>query len=93
VEGPRFGWINSDAISISVPTPSHYIGREAKATATLVHSVMWRTKITGSKSLPDSNSMPQHKSRMRLRRKETAGSIRTTIYSNGIWYGDRMRGE
>jgi hypothetical protein len=29
---------------MSIPTPSRYIEREAKATAWLIHLVMWRTK-------------------------------------------------
>ena len=36
----RLGWINSDAIPISIPTRSQYIGRDAKATAGLLHLVM-----------------------------------------------------
>jgi hypothetical protein len=33
---------------MSIPTYSHYIGRDAKATASLLHLVMWRTENAGS---------------------------------------------
>jgi len=35
---------------MAIPTYSHYIGREAKATAWLIQLVMWRTKSIGLKS-------------------------------------------
>ena len=31
---------------MAIPTRSHYIGREAKATAWLIHLVMWRTTVS-----------------------------------------------
>jgi hypothetical protein len=44
----RLGWINSDSIPISIPTPSPYVGEDAIAISWLLHLAMWSTKSTGS---------------------------------------------
>ena len=39
---------------MAIPTHSPYIGREAKATAWLIHLVMWRTKSASWRNYPNS---------------------------------------
>jgi len=43
----RLGWINSDSIPISIPTPSPYVGLDAIATSGLLHLATWSTKSVG----------------------------------------------
>jgi hypothetical protein len=43
----RLGWINSDSIPISIPTPSPYVGLDAIATSGLLYLATRSTKSVG----------------------------------------------
>jgi hypothetical protein len=43
----RLGWINSDSIPISIPTPSPYVRRDAIATSGLLYLATQSTKGVG----------------------------------------------